>query len=214
MINLIIIGARGFGREVFGTALQSIGYKEEFTVAGFLDNNPDDEISSEFYPPVLDSVENYLPQKNDLFICALGNVKDKMKYTRMIMEKGGQFATLIHKSVTKYNTTQIGRGCIVMKDVHLSVDVMIEDFSTIMVYSVIGHDVKIGAWSHIGPYVFIGGNAEIGARAQLHVRSTVLAGLKIGEEAVVGAGSIVIRDVKPGVTVFGNPAKNIGTFNK
>jgi len=214
MKNLKIIGARGFGREVFFTAIESYGYKEEFIIGGFLDNLPDDEVSANFYPPVLGSVENYVPEENDLFICALGNVKDKIKYTKMILEKGGHFATLIHNSATKYITSQIGKGCIIMKDVHLSVDVKVEDFSTIMVYSVIGHDVKVGAWSHIGPYVFIGGGAVIEQNAQLHVRSTILSGIKIGEGAVVGAGSVVIRDVKPGITVFGNPAKNLGTFNK
>ncbi|TVQ00971.1 MAG: acetyltransferase [Balneolaceae bacterium] len=213
MKNLKIIGARGFGREVFFTAIESYGYKEEFIIGGFLDNLPDDEVSANFYPPVLGSVENYVPEENDLFICALGNVKDKIKYTKMILEKGGHFATLIHNSATKYITSQIGKGCIIMKDVHLSVDVKVEDFSTIMVYSVIGHDVKVGAWSHIGPYVFIGGGAVIEQNAQLHVRSTILSGIKIGEGAVVGAGSVVIRDVKPGITVFGNPAKDIGKFN-
>jgi len=213
MKNLIIIGARGFGREVFITALESKGYKEEFIIGGFLDNHPDDEVSANFYPPVLGSVENYIPEENDLFICALGNVKDKIKYTKMILEKGGQFAKLIHNSATKYTTSQIGKGCIIMKDVHLSVDVKVEDFSTIMVYSVIGHDVKVGAWSHIGPYVFIGGGAVIGQNAQLHVRSTILSGIKVGEGAVVGAGSVVIKDVKHGITVFGNPAKDIGKFN-
>jgi acetyltransferase-like isoleucine patch superfamily enzyme len=34
-------------------------------------------------------------------------------------------------------------------------------------------------------------------------------GIKIGDGATVGTGSVVIKNVKPGVTVFGNPAKSI-----
>jgi serine acetyltransferase len=32
---------------------------------------------------------------------------------------------------------------------------------------------------------------------------------KIGDGATIGIGSVVISNVKPGVTVFGNPAKKI-----
>ncbi len=43
--------------------------------------------------------------------------------------------------------------------------------------------------------------ASIGANA------TILPGITIGEGAMVGAGSVVTKDVPPGVTVVGNPAR-------
>lgn len=43
--------------------------------------------------------------------------------------------------------------------------------------------------------------ASIGANA------TILPGITIGEGSMVGAGSVVVKDVLPGATVFGNPAK-------
>jgi maltose O-acetyltransferase len=48
---------------------------------------------------------------------------------------------------------------------------------------------------HIGRDVWIGGGAII------------LPGVTVGDEAVIGAGSVVTRDVAPGATVFGNPAR-------
>ena len=57
-------------------------------------------------------------------------------------------------------------------------------------------------WDSIG--VQIRNGASIGARA------VVLAGIKIGSWALVGAGSVVIRDVPDYALVVGNPAKQIG----
>jgi len=31
----------------------------------------------------------------------------------------------------------------------------------------------------------------------------------IGDDVTIGVGSVVLRDLKPGITVFGNPAKQI-----
>jgi acetyltransferase-like isoleucine patch superfamily enzyme len=50
----------------------------------------------------------------------------------------------------------------------------------------------------------------IGPGAQLGVNVTVLPFVRIGAGALVGAGSVVTRDVRPGAVVFGNPATQRG----
>ena len=50
----------------------------------------------------------------------------------------------------------------------------------------------------------------IGARAWLGGGVIVLPGVRIGEDAIIGAGSVVTRDVAPGVTAAGNPCRVIG----
>jgi maltose O-acetyltransferase len=56
-------------------------------------------------------------------------------------------------------------------------------------------DLELGRPVRIGRDVWIGGGAII------------LPGVTVGDEAVIGAGSVVTRDVAPGVTVVGNPAR-------
>jgi maltose O-acetyltransferase len=51
----------------------------------------------------------------------------------------------------------------------------------------------------------------IGRRAFVGARVIVLPGVTIGDDAIVGAGSVVRRDVAPGTVVAGNPARVIGT---
>lgn len=51
-------------------------------------------------------------------------------------------------------------------------------------------------------------NAKVGANA------TLLPGVVVGENALVGAGSVVVRDVPDGAVVAGNPARVIGTVSE
>jgi maltose O-acetyltransferase len=55
--------------------------------------------------------------------------------------------------------------------------------------------LEFGRPVHIGRNVWIGGGAII------------LPGVTIGDDALIGAGSVVTRDVPAGATVFGNPAR-------
>ncbi len=52
-------------------------------------------------------------------------------------------------------------------------------------------------------------NTYIGKNCFIAVNSTILPGVKIGDEVIVGAGSVVTKDVPSNVIVAGNPAKII-----
>jgi acetyltransferase-like isoleucine patch superfamily enzyme len=61
----------------------------------------------------------------------------------------------------------------------------------------------------ISAHAFIGGNAILEDLCTIHPHAVVLPRVRIGKGAVVGAGSVVIKDVAPYTTVFGSPAKVI-----
>ena len=50
-------------------------------------------------------------------------------------------------------------------------------------------------------------NTKIGKRCFIGVRSIILPGVTIGDEVIVGAGSIITKDVPSNCIVAGNPAK-------
>ena len=51
------------------------------------------------------------------------------------------------------------------------------------------------------------GGPRVRRGARIGANATLLPGLEIGEDALVAAGSVVTRDVPPGVVVAGNPAR-------
>jgi maltose O-acetyltransferase len=55
---------------------------------------------------------------------------------------------------------------------------------------------------------------RIGARVFIGANATILPGVEIGDDAIVGAGSVVRRDVPPGAIVLGNPAREIGATTR
>jgi len=50
--------------------------------------------------------------------------------------------------------------------------------------------------------------------ATIGANSTILCGIVIGEYSLIGAGSVVTKDVPPYTKVFGNPARMIGSVTK
>jgi acetyltransferase-like isoleucine patch superfamily enzyme len=75
------------------------------------------------------------------------------------------------------------------------------------VNAVVDHECIIGDGVHIMGSAYIAGRVKIHNYASIGANSTVLPDLQIGEGAIVGAGSVVTKDVKPYNVVVGNPAK-------
>lgn len=209
MKNLLIIGARGWGREVFCMLPNCLGYETEFHVKGFLDDKADALDKYPGYPPIIDSVEHYQPQPDDVFICALGHPKWKRHYAEIMLAKGGEFINIIHKSSYIGQNTVLGKGCIFSRDVSVSCDVKIGDFVTLQRLATIGHDAKIGNYSNLGSFTAVCGFSEIGNDTVVYPGAIIVPHIKVGDNCVVGAGSVVVCKVKDSTKVFGNPAKRI-----
>jgi maltose O-acetyltransferase len=54
------------------------------------------------------------------------------------------------------------------------------------------------------------GRTRIGHRVFIGARAVIMPGVSVGDDAIVGAGCVVTRDVPPGTIVVGNPAQEVG----
>lgn len=202
--KLIIISAGGFGRTIAGIAMTDSAHGKIWKMAGFLDQRR--ELAAKTRFPILGDPDTYQVGFEEKFICALGEPALRRRYAAALVKQGADFTNLL-TSVHIGEGLRIGRGCVFEPDVKVGVDVTLGDFVLVQSTTIIGYEVSLGDYTTVGSFVFIGGRAQIGSDVMIHPHATILPGVKIGDGAVIGAGSVVIGNVPAGLTVMGNPAK-------
>lgn len=211
MKHLLIVGARGWGREVYAAFIQTNDYTSgKIDVKGFLDSKADafDGLQGNF-PPIICSPEDYQPEEDDVFFIAMGDPKWRKHYVDLIKEKGGFFLTIICKGACVNPTAKIGEGSFIAGWTSISDNVVLGKHTIIHVFCDLGHDSKVGDYGTLEAYSFLGGYSQIGNSSIMHVRSTLIRHKNIGNNVEVGSSSVVMRNIKDNQHVFGNPAKKI-----
>ena len=208
MKNLIIIGAGGMGRTVYSNALESVGYGEKFVVKGFIDDNLKALGGFSNYPPVIDTIRDYLPQENDVFVSSIGGVSRRVCMEEII-RRGGEFIELIHQTARLLTNVKLGKGNFIGAYTTIGNDVVIGDYNMIQSYTIIGHDAKIGNFNRIDTHVTCVGGTVIEDEVNIHTSAVISHNVVVETGAHVGALSFVIKKVKAGTTVMGNPAKKL-----
>lgn len=209
MKNLIIIGAGGMGRTLFDIARECKGYGEVFLISGFIDDNLSALDGFENYPPVLDRISTYIPQKDDVFTSSIGG-NSRRACIESLLERGAIFINLVHQTARIGTNVTLGKGNMVGAFTTLGADCKIGNYNMIQSYTVIGHDAEIGDFNRIDTHVTCVGGIRIGNETTVHTSAVINHKVTVEDKAKIGACSFVIRKVKSGTTVFGNPAKRIG----
>ncbi len=208
MKNLIIIGAGGMGRTLYSNALESIGYGEKFVVKGFIDDNLQALDGFPNYPPVIATIRDYQPQPDDVFVSSIGGAS-RRSCMEEVISRGGEFIELIHQTARIYANAKLGKGNFIGAYSVIGNDAEIGDYNMIQSYTIIGHDAKIGNWNRIDTHVTCVGGIIVEDEVNIHTSAVISHKVRVEKGAHVGALSFVIRKVKAGTTVMGNPAKRL-----
>ena len=134
--------------------------------------------------------------------------------------------TLVGDAASIREGSRIGARCIIGRNVILQYNVAVGDGSRILGNAVIVGNSSVGRGVFVGPLVGSanddafgrGGYADDSIRgptiedgAMIGIAATLMPGVAIGREAVVGAGAVVTKDVEPETRVMGVPARPVGT---
>lgn len=205
---LLIVGAGGYGREIFGMSQTARGSGREWTVRGFLNDIPDALKGFGGLPPIVGGTD-HVPGPEELFICAIGDVAGRKKVCDRLRARGARFANLVQPSASLAASVCLGEGVIIEAFTGVGVNSRIGDFSTILSHVSVAHDVRMGSFVQVAPFASILGRSVIGDEVQIGSHAVVLPDITVGAGATVGAGSVVIQNVPEGATVFGVPARQI-----
>ena len=206
MKDLVIIGAGGMGREIYYHAKECNGYQTEYRIKGFIDDNIHSLDGFNDFPEVLDTVDHYNICANDVFVTSIGSVKSKKLCIEKILHKGGTFISLIHPTARIAPDARLGTGVIIMRRVDVGSYTHVGNYSFIQADAVIGHDAEVGDFCRIDCKVVCVGGVKVEEAAIIHTSAVISHGVTVGKRAIVGALSLVIRNVKDDTTVVGNPA--------
>lgn len=208
MKQLIIIGAGGMGRTLYDMARESVGFGTEYEIKGFIDDNTAALDGFENYPPMLGTISGYQPKEDEVFVCSIGG-GSRRKCMEEIIARGGSFLTMIHKTARIGTNVEIGEGTIVGAFTSIGADAKVGRYNLIQSYTVVGHDSRIGDWNRIDTHVTLVGGTIVEDEADIHTSAMINHKVVVESNSRVAACSFVIRRVKSGTTVMGNPAKKL-----
>ena len=120
---------------------------------------------------------------------------------------GLEFFGVRAAEMVSMDDVEIGEGSLFSPWTTLTSNIRIGSHFHCNLYSYVEHDCVIGDFVTFAPAVRCNGNVTIGDGAYVGSNSVIRQGLTIGSGAVIGMGAVVIRDVPPGATVVGNPAR-------
>jgi sugar O-acyltransferase (sialic acid O-acetyltransferase NeuD family) len=205
---VLVIGAKGFAKEV----LEILHQNGESAILAFYDDLSLD-LGTHLYGqfPILknkDEVVNYFKNIDIRFTIGIGNPKLRFKLSKEFIDLGGKLTSTISKnSEIGSFKVNIGEGCNILAGVKVSNDVSIGQGTIVYYNSIITHDVVIGKFCELSPDVKLLGRCEIKNFTKIGSGSIIFPDVKIGNNVVIAAGSVVRKDVPDNVMVAGVPAQ-------
>ncbi|WP_370783067.1 acetyltransferase [Faecalibacillus intestinalis] len=207
MKDIYIIGASGFGREVAWL----IEELDEFNVIGFVDDNKEIQDKKINDIPVVGGISFLIDQKEETnVVIAIGNPTIRYKiYEQLKENKNIKFPNIIAKDVRLSNTNEMGMGNIICTQSILTVNITLGNFNHINLDCTVGHDVILHDFVTVYPSVNISGNVEVGNYSELGTGTKIIQGKSVTENVIIGAGSVVIKDLIEKGTYVGSPVRKV-----
>ncbi|MEC4004433.1 acetyltransferase [Flavobacterium sp. SUN052] len=207
---MLIVGAKGFAKEVLEVLYQNNQLED---VVFYDDVNVD--VPNFLYDKFkvltsLEQAEEYFEKGDKKFTIGIGNPILRKKLSDKFLKIGGIFASTISPKAAIGNFgNSIDAGCNIMTGCVITNDIEIKEGVLVNLNCTIGHDCIIGNYVEMSPGVHISGNCKIEDYSVLGTNATVLPGISIGKNVIVGAGSVVTKDLPDNCVAVGIPAKII-----
>ena len=208
-MKLVIYGAGGLGREMLAL-LRASDPGGQWNFIGFVDDGkrPGTRVGD---AGVLGGLDWFLSEEEP--VAVVMGLADPSAKASLYEKLSGlpnariKFPVMIHPLAHVEPSASFAQGTVIFPFCFIAVEASMGVCSFLNTASYLGHDSIVGDFCSVMPNANISGNVTIRSGTFVGSGANILQGLKIGSDATVGMGSVVLRDVPDGCTVVGNPAQ-------
>ena len=214
MQDVVIVCAGSYGREVYWCLQENNriaterGLEKKYNILGFISDAPTDLEHYGIHSSVLGTVRDWTPGKREKYALGLGKPSDKKKVGGLLKARGAEFINVISDWVDIMPDVKLGEGCMITTGSIIGCDVRIGDFVNIngsMLYS----GAEIENYSTTTGFTVVE-RAVVHEGVYIGSKAVITEGTEVGSWSNISVGSVVLDNVRPNVTVFGMPAREIG----
>jgi sugar O-acyltransferase (sialic acid O-acetyltransferase NeuD family) len=207
---MLIIGAKGFAKEVL-EVFHQLGKTDNIV---FYDdvNNDIGELLFDKYTILKNEsqVIDYFKSNGNQFTIGIGNPKLRYKLYKKFINLGGEYVSTISPLALMGNyEINIGNGSNILMNAVFSNSITIGIGCIIYYNVVLTHDCVLGDFVEVSPSSILLGRCKIGSFTHISANVTILPNVTIGKNVIIGAGSVVTKDIPDNVVAFGSPSKVI-----
>jgi sugar O-acyltransferase (sialic acid O-acetyltransferase NeuD family) len=202
--KLLIIGAGGHGKVIADLAKKL----NRWNYIAFVDDSPDHKSILGF--DVVGTTQDVfsLIQQYDIIV-GIGNNLLRRNFLEKLKVAGATIPSLVHPNAVIGMDVVIGEGTVVMPGTVINCCTRIGRGCIINTGATIDHDNVIEDYVHLSPGVHLAGEVYIGSGTWLGIGSVVSNNVKITNDCIIGAGTVVINDLLDIGKYVGVPAKRI-----
>jgi sugar O-acyltransferase (sialic acid O-acetyltransferase NeuD family) len=194
-----IIGAGGFGREVYW----SLPATDRLNTVFFVDDIYWDNSDNLILP-----ISQFDPEKYKAIV-AVGDPRDRFDIVQKL-PKETKYFTHIHPSVQILDhNIEIGEGSIICAGCILTTNITLGKHTHLNLQTTIGHDCNIGDYLTTAPGVKISGNCTIHDCVYIGTNASIKQGINIHSLSTIGLNAGVVKNINESGTYVGVPAKKL-----
>lgn len=207
-----VYGCGGYGSEIIEEIKKNLSKKldpNKYELV-FIDDNQTDNLEYEIYN-FNDFLNKY--EGNNLFCSiSVSNAKIRKQIFQKLKKNNVKLFSFKSSNVTIAGNVKLDDGFCLSPYVTITSNTLIGKCFHANCYSAVYHDCLIGDFVTFAPSVICCGNVKIENNVFVGAGAIILQGnnkkkIVIGKNSIIGAGSVVTKDVPENVTLVGSPAK-------